>query len=294
MKRVVDITRARLDRMPLPSADADSDKNSRGRVLAIGGCAKVPGAMLLSGVAALRAGAGKLQLATVASVSQVLGIAVPESLVLPLNADRAGEISGRGLSALKQMLAESDAVLIGPGVSSVRAASALIRAAVKHVSTDCVLVLDAGAIAALARIGRLGRGLRGRVIITPHVGEMATLLGVPPKEVADDPRAAAEQAAGRFGVVAVLKGSESWIADPDARIMRYSSGDVGLATSGSGDTLAGIVTGLAARGADPMRAAAWGVYLHGAAGKALARKMGPTGYLARELLDEIPRVMWKR
>ena len=291
MTRPIAITRARLDRMPLPGADADSDKNSRGRVLAVGGCAKVPGAMLLSGVAALRAGAGKLQLATVASAAQLLGVAVPEALVQPLPSDRSGEITGRGLGVLSKMFAQSDAVLIGPGMSSERAAVALIRAAMKRLSDECVLVLDAGAIGALARIGRTDRVLRGRVIITPHAGEMAGLLGVSEESVSDDPRAAALEAASRFGVVAALKGPESWIADPGARIMRYSGGDVGLATSGSGDTLAGIVAGLAARGADPMRAAAWAVYLHGAAGNALARRMGPTGYLARELLDEIPRVM---
>ena len=95
-------------------------------------------------------------------------------------------------------------------------------------------------------------------------------------------------AAERFGVVVALKGAESWIATPDGALLRYDGGDVGLATSGSGDTLAGVVSGFAARGADALTAAAWGVFVHGAAGRVLARRMGRVGFLARELLDEIP------
>jgi ADP-dependent NAD(P)H-hydrate dehydratase len=101
-------------------------------------------------------------------------------------------------------------------------------------------------------------------------------------------------AAKQFGAVVVLKGSTSWIATPDGSLYRYDGGNVGLATSGSGDTLAGIVAGLSARGAPPLEAVAWGVYLHGSAGRALARRMGALGFLARELLAEIPPLLRRR
>jgi NAD(P)H-hydrate repair Nnr-like enzyme with NAD(P)H-hydrate dehydratase domain len=137
------------------------------------------------------------------------------------------------------------------------------------------------------------RPLQGRVVITPHAGEMASLLGISKQQIERDPPRIARQAAARFGVVVALKGAESWVAEPGGALFRYSGGSVGLATSGSGDTLAGVIAGLAARGATPTIAALWGVYLHGAAGQVLARRMGRVGFLARELLAEIPSLLRK-
>jgi hydroxyethylthiazole kinase-like uncharacterized protein yjeF len=260
-------------------------------VLAVGGSAQTPGAILLAGVAALRAGAGKLQLATGRSTAAALGVAVPESLVVALAEGRAGEIAGEAAGrALSRRASDVDALLIGPGMSSDRAARAVLRALVPRLHADATLVLDAAAILASNRSTRLLRQL-GRAVLTPHAGEMASLLGIEKEAVEDDPATVAREAAARFGVVVALKGPETWIAEPDGTLYHYSGGSVGLATSGSGDTLAGIVAGLAARGASAAHAAVWGAYLHGAAGQALARRLGPIGYLARELLDEVPGVM---
>ncbi len=278
--------------MPLPRPDATGDKNTRGRVLAVGGSRLVPGAVQLAGVAALRAGAGKLQLATVQSVASQLGMAVPEALIVSLPATRRGEIAGASAGeALRRYVRDVDALLVGPGMMEPRGARALLRGCLPALGPDVCLVLDAAAILALAGRDALPRELGGRVILTPHAGEMAALMDIEKTEVERAPRTVAVEAAARFGAVVVLKGSESWIATPDGDVHRYSGGSVGLATSGSGDTLAGIVAGLAARGAAPLRAAIWGTFLHGAAGVALARRVGPIGFLARELLDEIPALM---
>jgi hydroxyethylthiazole kinase-like uncharacterized protein yjeF len=286
------VTPALLRRLALPRPDADADKDARGRVLAVGGSTHVPGAVLLAGVAALRAGAGKLQLATSRTVAPALGVAVPESLVIALPETRGGEIAGRRIPrVLLESAARVDALLVGPGMASDREAFALLARVARKIAGDAVLVLDAAAILALTHDGRLLRPLGGRVVLTPHAGEMASLLDIDKSVVEDDAPEVAREAARRFGVVVALKGSESWIAEPDGTLYHYSGGTVGLATSGSGDTLAGIVAGLAARGAPAVHAAVWGAYLHGAAGRALTRKVGPIGFLARELLDEIPRIM---
>lgn len=290
--RAVAITRARLKRTPLPVLDDDGDKDARGKVLVVGGSVKVAGAVLLAGVAALRAGAGKLQLATVASAASTLGIAVPESLVVALPESRAGEISAkRAVRLLTEYGASCDAMLVGPGMTSERSAHSLVSELASRMKDDATLVLDAAAVTALRKDIDVLTPLAGRVVITPHAGEMATLLGVDVAEVQADPAPFAVRAAGELGVVVALKGAESWIADPEGALFCYSGGSVGLATSGSGDTLAGIVAGLAARGASPLCAAMWGVFLHGAAGEVLAKRIGRVGYLARELLDEIPTVM---
>lgn len=292
MARPVAVTKALLRRMPLPKPDAQGDKETRGTVLVIGGSAKVPGAVLLAGVAALRAGAGKLQIASVSSATSALGVAVPESLVIALPESRTGELSGvRSPALLHRYVKQADAVLVGPGMSSDRAAHALLRPIVRGLSAATTLVLDAAAIFALRHDAKLLEPLDARAVLTPHAGEMATLLDVDIAEVAADPSESVQEAAARFGAVVVLKGAESWIAEPRGALYRYTGGEVGLATSGSGDTLAGIIAGLAARGATPTTAAAWGVYLHGTAGRVLARRVGPVGFLARELLAEVPGVL---
>ena len=135
------------------------------------------------------------------------------------------------------------------------------------------------------------RAWPGGAILLPHAREMARLLECEPDEVEADPLAAARRAAQAFGAVAAIKGRYSFIVAPDGRAFRFTGGGVGLATSGSGDALAGIVGGLAARGADPLTAALWGVHLHGEAGRALAKRIGRIGFLARELLDEVPGLM---
>lgn len=293
--RAVAVGSALLRRWPLPKPGADASKDERGRVLVVGGSAQVAGAVRLAGEAALRSGAGKLQLATVASAAAALGMAVPESLVVALPQTRSGEISGsRAPALLAEHASEVDAMLVGPGMQSVRAAHALLAPLVGRQRDDATLILDAAAIDVLRTDETLLAPLDGRAVLTPHAGEMASLLGVKKAAVEAAPAELALGAAGRFGAVVVLKGSTSWIATPEGALYRYDGGNVGLATSGSGDTLAGIVAGLSARGAPPLEAVAWGVYLHGSAGRALARRMGELGFLARELLAEIPPLLRRR
>jgi hydroxyethylthiazole kinase-like uncharacterized protein yjeF len=289
------ITPALLRRMPLPPLAEDGDKESRGRVLVVGGSMLVPGAILLAGVATLRAGAGKLQLATVRGAAVGLALEVPEALVVPLPQTRAGEIAGaRAVAPLRDYAGGAGALLLGPGMMTGPSAVALLAGLLRHLGDDTTLVLDGAGLVALREVGRSARRLAplaGRLVLTPHAGEMASLLDVDKREVEADPPAIARRAAEEFGAVVALKGAESWIAHPDGTLLQYRGGSVGLGTSGSGDTLAGIVVGLAARGASPLVATAWGVWAHGAAGGRLARRMGVVGFLARELLAEVPALV---
>lgn len=286
------VTPGLLRRMPLPPLRRDADKESRGVVLVAGGSMLVPGAILLAGVAALRAGAGKLQLATVRGAAVGLALAVPESLVVALPQSSAGEIAGaRGVAPLRDYADRARALLVGPGMATGATANAFLAALIPHLDDEATLVLDGACVIAL-RTARPRLASSGwRVVVTPHAGEMASLLDVDREEVEADPAGIAVRAADQLGVVVVLKGADSWIADPDGTLLHYRGGSAGLGTSGSGDTLAGIVAGLAARGATPLAAAAWGVWAHGTAGRRLARRMGTVGYLARELLAEVPALV---
>ena len=154
-----------------------------------------------------------------------------------------------------------------------------------------VLILDAGALTAGALKPQLLRARDGTVILTPHAGEMAYVLGIDKAAVRADPQAVSLRCAGAFGAVSVLKGPTTWIASAAAELYAYHEGTLGLATSGSGDTLAGVIAGLAPRAASPSQAAAWGVYLHGEAGNRLSHRLGFLGFLPRELPPEIPRIL---
>lgn len=266
------ITPALLRRFPLPEPDEDADKNSRGIVLVVGGSTTVPGAILLSGVAALRAGAGKLQFGTPREIAIPLGIAVPEALVA----------SG---ATMNPLVKAADAVLVGPGMPDRPSSATHAREIMRRMAPGARLVLDATALPAIKT-----RRAEVPAVITPHTSEMAKLLGVEPDEVERDPEGVAMHAAERFGCVVALKGPVTHIA-AGGDCYLYEGGSVGLATSGSGDTLSGIIAGLAARGADTLTATLWGVWAHGAAGRRLSRRVARTGFLARELLDEVPRVL---
>lgn len=284
------ITPALLRRFALPQPGNDDDKDKRGKVLVVGGEESLPGALILAGIAALRAGAGKLQIATCRSIASSVGTAVPESMSLGLRETRQGTIDPKAARDLRDHLAHTDALVIGPGMQISVSNSRFVLNVLKQ-DVRSPVVLDAGALAVLQGSPQVLHRCDGDAVLTPHTAEMAAMLGVERDEIDADVSAISLRAAQSFGAVVALKGPQTFIATPQGELYRYESGDVGLATSGSGDALAGIVAGLLARGAPPAVAAMWGVFLHGAAGNLLVRRMGRIGYLARELLDEIPIAM---
>lgn len=285
---MIAIDRTWLAAHPLPQPGGDTDKNKRGRVLVAGGSQSVPGALRLTGEAALRAGAGKLQLATVENAAPLLGMAMPEAAVFPLPVNRDGELSAKAGSALAGLLERCDALVLGPGMGAKAEAGAILKAVLAAAGPDLAILIDAGAIGDSTPIAEAIRAHAGHIVFTPHAGEMALLMGCGEAEVTGEH---ARAAADRFGATIVLKTAETWIATSGKRTLHYPGGGPGLATGGSGDVLAGIIAGLLARGADPRTAAGWGVWLHGESGRRLADRIGPLGFLARELPTEIPALM---
>ena len=273
--------------LPLPALPKESDKNARGKILIVGGGEEVPGAALLCAHAALRAGAGKLQLAAPRSYAAALGLAMPEARVIPVAASKSGEISAR--ADLGNAVGDADAVVVGPGMLDEKQAATL-TARLGNASGAAAFIVDAAALTGLADGADIS-SLAGRLVLTPHAGEMARLLGIDAEAVRSAPLDAARRAAARWGAVVVMKGVATHVVSPDGRAWLHGGGCHGLGVSGSGDVLAGVIGGLLARGAPPATAALWGVWLHGAAGEALSDRIGPLGFLARELPGEIPRLL---
>ena len=274
---------ALLRRWPIPAAAAHADKEDRGSALVIAGSREIAGAALLAAEAALRAGAGRLVIATGASVAPALALAVPEARVVALAETKAGGFAPRAVAVVEPLLDASDAVLIGPGLADARATRSFVAAIVARRFT-APMVLDALAIEAVADLGRVERPL----LITPHAGEMAHLTGLARDAIEADPESVARSVAAEAHLVVALKGTATHVATPDGCCWRHRRAVPGLATSGSGDVLAGLVAGLLARGAGLAQAAAWAVLLHARAGEAQARRSGTIGYLARDLAAEVP------
>lgn len=285
----IHIDAATLRAWPLPMPARDGDKEVRGHVLILGGAREMPGAIILAATAALRAGAGKLTVATGASVAQLVAMAMPEARVLGLNEGPDGGFTEDAIGRLDPVADQVSAILVGPGMQDEAATARLVAALLPRLQgSGTSVVLDANA---MGIVRQQQFRFAQPVILTPHAGEMAHLSGVSKDAVVAAPEQHAAAAAARWNAVLILKGARTLIADPQGERWQHEGGNVGLASSGSGDTLAGIIAGLCARGASLAQAACWGVALHAAAGEVLASRLGLLGYLAREIPGEIPRLL---
>jgi len=294
------VTPSLLREWPLPAPGAD--KYSRGSVLVVGGARATPGAALLAGTAALRAGAGKLTLAVAESVSVQLGVAVPECGSIGLPETAAGSVKPE-LDRISSYLDKANAILVGPGLDDPDLANELLEALLSReggagsgaqgdagAGEGPAVVLDAYALGALVPLEDQLGPWHGRLILTPNPTEAEVLLG---RDVNDLEKDLAEISA-RFGAVVSCQGliTQPPGLNPDEpELWKITTGYGGLGTSGSGDVLAGAIAGFRARGTTGAQAACWGTHLHAAAGDRLASRMGPLGFLARELADELPALM---
>jgi hydroxyethylthiazole kinase-like uncharacterized protein yjeF len=268
------------DRWPLDPPDEEVTKNERGTVLVVGGARSTPGAVLLAGIAALRVGGGRLTVATCEDYAGSLGVAMPEAGVVGLPTTEGGGLDPRAAKKVVELAEDADAVVFGPGMTEPENTRALVADVLQALDDPPVIVLDA--MAATSGALELGAEVLGRrCVITPNASEAGHLLD----DARGDDHEIASQLAERYGVTAVFNNAA---AGHDADVFSVPKGNPGLATSGSGDVLAGAVGGVAARTADPLAAAVWGLALHGEAGDRLAARLGRVGFLARELLDELP------
>jgi ADP-dependent NAD(P)H-hydrate dehydratase len=281
------LNRTALDANPLPRV-VDGDKETKGRILIIAGSREVPGAALLAARAAMRAGAGKLRIATVESMAPQIAVAMPEAMVLGLPEHRDGGFAGSAVAKIEELASQADAIVAGPGMSPgntcERIADVLLR-------SPASLALDAGLLRSLQPLEKAELNRPVLPILLPHAGELADLLEIDEAKVEADPIEAGHRAAELYCSVVLVKGVSSHVVHPDGRAWTYEGGAPGLGVSGSGDVLAGIVGGLLSRGADPLAALLWGVWLHGEAGAALAKTIGPIGFLAREIAEEVPALL---
>lgn len=267
----------------LPHRAADSHKGSHGSVAAVAGSLAYRGAAALCVEGALRGGAGLVYLAAIEPVLQIVLTRTPECCVCGCRTGPDGGILPKDAAALQRWFAGKDAVLLaGPGLGGGAGAvvTELLRGSWRGV------VLDADALNALAE-GKLRAALPANTVLTPHPGEAARLLGRTTAEVQADRAGAALALAQKYQCTAVLKGSGTLVAAPEAVLYRNTTGNAGLARGGSGDVLAGMLAALLAQRLAPAEAAACAVWLHGAAADRCARRLSQATMLPHDILADL-------
>lgn len=266
-----------LAECPLP--DLDGGKHDRGTLLVVGGAVTCPGAAILAGTAALRAGAGRVQLVTHPDVAAAVGAAFPEAFVLGWDPTEPPP------ELLVHCLGRAQAVLVGPGLRDDGPAAA--RAVAELVDAGLPLVLDATSIPAATDLCD-----RAGLVVTPNDTEARRLLGDDADAAGDDIEALACRVAERLGGrPTAVRGVESVVTDGAGRTWHNRSGADGLGTAGSGDVAVGILGGLLARGVDVVAGIGWAVAVHARAGALAADDVGPAGFLARDVADRVPRAL---
>ena len=252
-------------------------KGTCGHVIAVGGSRSKPGAILMAGTAALRAGAGLVTVATAAGASQTIITATPELMLEPGRELQDGTLGPDSFD--DGIFGGKTVAALGPGLGTSR--SNLALAGQVYEKCPLPLVVDADGLAAV----RLGVPRSAPTVLTPHPGEMARLVGTDTGIIARNRLQVVRQAASRTGAVVVLKGQRSLIASPDGDTAVNPTGTPGMATAGSGDILTGIVAGLMAQFPDrPLfETVAAAVYLHGLAGELASNDLGEQGMLATDI-----------
>lgn len=273
------VTPALLQAWPLP--DPGSDKNARGLVVVVGGNRSTPGAVVLSGESALRVGGGKLQVVTASSVAVPVAMALPEAGVAGVAETDGGDPDRGSAEEIARTAQGCACALLGPGLLDPDAASDLLAAVVPDLEGP--VVVDALGSSYVTHHPDGLHHLDGRCVLTVNPTELSRTLGEDEKIVGDDLVGAARRLAERARAVVLCGGPVKAVAAPDGRAWLVTEGGPGLGVAGSGDVQAGFVAGLLARGAEPAQAAVWGAYLHAVCGDRLAERVGPVGFLAREL-----------
>lgn len=273
----------------VPERPRSSHKGNFGHVLVLAGSPQYTGAAVLCALGALKIGAGLVTLGVPKSLQNVYQIKLTESMTLPLHETEEGTLSEDAYPHIMKFIENVDSIALGPGISKHPSTIKLVRKIIS--ASHKPLVIDADGVNAIAEELLVLRKAKAPLILTPHPGEMARLLHTSVKSVQNDRWKIARELADKYGIVIVLKGVNSVIAENDKKIYINSSGNPGMASGGMGDVLTGIIAGLVAQGFSPIDSARLGVYIHGVSGDLAAQTKGEWGILAGDLIENLPCVM---
>ncbi|HOL22483.1 MAG TPA: NAD(P)H-hydrate dehydratase [bacterium] len=268
----------------------DTHKGDYGHLFILGGSPGLTGAVCLAGMAAIRSGCGLVTIGIPEGLNDIIEIKLTEVMSLPLPQTEKRTFSEEAISpALKFIDNRSDAVLIGPGISTeTKETCKFVENIVEH--TEKPLIIDADAIKIIsANLDILKKSKSRGIILTPHPGEMSYITGMEIKEIQKNREKTAEEFAKKYNVILILKGYRTVITDGKETHINLT-GNPGMATAGSGDVLAGIIGSLLAQGDTAIESARYGVYIHGLAGDLAAKEKGETSLIASDIIEQLPAV----
>lgn len=275
----------------LPLRPTDAHKGTFGRVLLIGGSRGMAGSIALSSMAAMRSGVGLGHVAVPSAILETVASFEPCVMTHPLSCDLDGRLTLTAHEEIADLLDRKTAVAIGPGLSRADLALSLAQQVIR--TTSIPMVVDADALVAVADDLSVLDDCNAPRVLTPHPGEFSRLVCRPVPSDDESRKKIAMEFAGRYSnVVLVLKGAKTVVTDGRETVINQT-GNVGMATAGSGDVLTGVIVALLGQGMSAMDAAVLGVYAHGLAGDLAARRRGEMGLIASDLIQYLPRV-WKR
>jgi len=272
----------------LPARPADSHKGDFGHLLSVCGSVRMPGAAYLAASGAVRCGAGLVTAALPESAYAAIAPKLAEPLLLPLPGNENGTLSAAAFAEIEQGLENKTACLIGCGLGLNDDIKLITTRLVREIKIP--LILDADGINAVAGNIDILRAAKADILLTPHPGEMARLLGVTVGDVRADRRGIAKKFAVTYGVTVILKGAGTVVASPGGCFVN-PTGNAGMAKGGSGDLLAGMVSSFVAQGMKPPDAAVCGAYLHGLAGDRSAQELSVRGMTPSDMLERLPLLL---
>lgn len=277
-------------RKGIPARTPDSNKGDYGKLLTIGGCTQMTGAILMATLAAMHCGVGLVKAAVPESVCQLIAARMPEAIYRPIVPSKTGVLPASSGEMLLKETGWATGVLLGCGMSVCDDTLALTR---KLLGCGKPMVIDADGLNCIAQDLEMLKIRTGPVILTPHMQEFSRLCGKPIPEIKENRFALAAEFARQYGVTLVLKDSNTVIAAPDGRLWMNRNGNSGMAKAGSGDVLAGMIASFLAQGMAPELAAIAGVFLHGEAGDAAAAELTSYCMTASRMIDCFPAVFRK-
>ena len=279
----------RSDLGMIPGRRKDANKGTYKRVLIVAGSCGMCGAAFLSALSAYRTGAGLVYILTVSENRQILQTLLPEAIVYTYDPEEVMNPDSVWTEKLDDIVSKKDIIVAGPGRGTEEYAAALLAQIFEK--SGVPMIVDADALNIIAERPDLASALGEDTIVTPHPGEMSRLTGLTTAEIGATRIQTACDFAEQYGVTCVLKGYETVTVTNEGQVYVNKSGSPALAKGGSGDVLTGIIAGLMCLGLDPQTAAPLGVYVHGLAGEAAAKKFGEHGVLARDVADAVCDVM---
>lgn len=269
----------------IPSRRADSNKGDYGRLLAVGGCSHMTGAILMASMAAMRCGVGLLKAAVPTSAVSLFGSRLPEAIYAPIEPAKTGNLPAEAIPSLLKESEWATGVLLGCGMSVCPDTIAITEALL---AAGKPLVLDADGLNCAASCPDMLKTAKAPVILTPHLKEFSRLCGRSIAEIRENRFALAAEFAAEYGVILILKDSNTVIAAPDGRLWMNTNGNCGMAKAGSGDILAGMTAAFLAQSVLPEQAAQAAVFLHAAAGDFAAEDLTPYCMTATDLISHLP------